>query len=68
MAIIRPVARFCSLLYGTIIILTLHICKLSKEMLSLSRKDNINPNSGSNCESQGVNCGLTGNTFWVLIN
>jgi hypothetical protein len=41
MAIIRPVARICSLLYGTIIILTLYIYKLSKEILSLSRKKNI---------------------------
>jgi hypothetical protein len=32
---------FCSLLYGTIIILTLYICKLFKDMLSLSEVHDI---------------------------
>ncbi|AFZ59497.1 hypothetical protein Anacy_4129 [Anabaena cylindrica PCC 7122] len=52
MAIIRPVARFCSLLYGTIIILTLQTYKLSKEMLSLSMNPNIDIYSALYYESQ----------------
>lgn len=58
MEIIEPLARFCSLLYGTIIILTLYTCKLSKEILSLSRKDNISTNYISNYPFPGFEPGV----------